>query len=132
MSSVAAYFSKLALMYCGTDVFSFYSHFAPILQPFIFLTTSSLSMMLKSYLEDILKFAVMVVMRTTVFVYCSGFLKDLCLAILKTGPIPKHIAFIMDGNRRYAKVNGLKLKEGHIRGVESLIHVRLPRAQALS
>lgn len=89
-------------------------------------------MILKSYLEDVINFVVMVVMRTTVAVYCSGFLKDLCLAILKTGPIPKHIAFVMDGNRRYAKVNGLQLKEGHIRGAESLIHVRLPRAQTLS
>ena len=36
------------------------------------------------------------------------------------GPIPKHIAFIMDGNRRYARKNNLALKRGHTLGFDKL------------
>ena len=39
---------------------------------------------------------------------------------LKTGRIPKHIAFIMDGNRRYAKKNQFKTIDGHAHGFEKL------------
>jgi len=34
--------------------------------------------------------------------------------------IPKHIAIIMDGNRRWAKENGLKTAQGHKKGAETL------------
>src|SRR5436190_83626 len=34
------------------------------------------------------------------------------------GPIPKHIAIIMDGNGRWAQERGLERVEGHLRGVE--------------
>lgn len=77
-------------------------------------------------LQYALKYYIMAVLRTGMFIYICGFLKDFCLEILKTGPVPKHVALIMDGNRRYAKINGLKLKDGHIAGAEALIHVRLP------
>ena len=36
------------------------------------------------------------------------------------GPIPKHIAIIMDGNRRYAREQGLEPKEGHLAGKEKI------------
>lgn len=36
--------------------------------------------------------------------------------LLKYGPIPKHVAFIMDGNRRYAKKNNVNKIEGHTKG----------------
>ena len=35
-------------------------------------------------------------------------------------PVPKHIAIIMDGNRRYAREQGLEAKEGHIAGKEKI------------
>ena len=35
--------------------------------------------------------------------------------------LPKHIAVIMDGNRRWAKMHNLPEMEGHRKGVESLI-----------
>lgn len=55
--------------------------------------------------------------------YMAGFALELITAVLKTGPVPKHIGFIMDGNRRFAKTNNLELGEGHIAGFESLGNV---------
>jgi len=40
----------------------------------------------------------------------------LFLRILKLGPVPRHISFIMDGNRRYAKRSRLLTIEGHRKG----------------
>ena len=38
-----------------------------------------------------------------------------------SGPVPKHVAIIMDGNRRYAKKKGLSnLSEGHVEGAKTL------------
>ena len=37
--------------------------------------------------------------------------------------IPKHIAFIMDGNGRWAKNKGLSRNKGHLEGAKSLEHV---------
>ncbi|RLF42188.1 MAG: di-trans,poly-cis-decaprenylcistransferase [Thermoplasmata archaeon] len=39
---------------------------------------------------------------------------------VKKGPIPKHIAIIMDGNRRFAKDVGLKPEAGHIFGRDKI------------
>lgn len=43
--------------------------------------------------------------------------------ILKNGPLPKHVAIIMDGNRRYAKNKKIRKIEGHISGFEKLVEV---------
>ena len=48
-----------------------------------------------------------------------------CINILKAGPIPKHVAFIMDGNRRFAKKNSLERAQGHIMGFDKLAEVIL-------
>jgi undecaprenyl diphosphate synthase len=37
--------------------------------------------------------------------------------------LPKHIAFIMDGNRRWAVANGLPKLEGHTKGLENFKNV---------
>lgn len=42
----------------------------------------------------------------------------LAIKILKTGHIPKHVAFIMDGNRRYASKNGMEKIGGHTKGFD--------------
>lgn len=60
---------------------------------------------------------------TTIGTYIAGLLQDLILEVLKTGHVPKHVAFIMDGNRRYAKNKGLALAKGHSAGAESLVSV---------
>lgn len=39
------------------------------------------------------------------------FIRKCIILLLSAGPVPSHIAFIMDGNRRYAKK--LSLEEGH-------------------
>ncbi|KAF8443017.1 Decaprenyl diphosphate synthase-like protein [Boletus edulis BED1] len=45
------------------------------------------------------------------------------LDILATGPMPRHIAFVMDGNRRYARRLGKQGKEGHPDGFNNLLWV---------
>ncbi|KAH3683574.1 hypothetical protein WICPIJ_005421 [Wickerhamomyces pijperi] len=49
--------------------------------------------------------------------------KYVLTGILKSGSIPQHVSFIMDGNRRYAKMNQLELFEGHEAGSVSLMRI---------
>ena len=46
------------------------------------------------------------------------------LLVLSTGPIPNHIAFVMDGNRRYARRKGEPVSSGHDQGSQALRRVR--------
>ena len=45
------------------------------------------------------------------------------LSALKEGKIPRHIAIIPDGNRRWAKGRALKTKEGHEKGADGLMEI---------
>ncbi|MGZ3586757.1 MAG: polyprenyl diphosphate synthase [Candidatus Limnocylindrales bacterium] len=38
----------------------------------------------------------------------------------RDGPLPRHVAVIMDGNRRWARQRGLSEAEGHAAGVEAI------------
>lgn len=50
-----------------------------------------------------------------------SWLQQLAINVLKCGPIPYHVAFIMDGNRRYAvKTNLICKNEGHVKGFDKL------------
>ncbi|KAH9968857.1 Decaprenyl diphosphate synthase-like protein [Russula dissimulans] len=50
-------------------------------------------------------------------------LRRALFGVLRAGPIPQHVAFIMDGNRRYARTNGIKLIQGHVDGFVALRRV---------
>ena len=45
------------------------------------------------------------------------------IRILKAGPIPNHIAIIMDGNRRCAESYNMDKMHGHARGFDKLVEV---------
>ncbi len=51
-------------------------------------------------------------------------IRRVLLGVLKAGPIPHHVAFIMDGNRRYARNKGVKVIQGHVDGFVALRRVR--------
>ncbi|OMO86891.1 Di-trans-poly-cis-decaprenylcistransferase-like protein [Corchorus olitorius] len=48
------------------------------------------------------------------------FLRELIVSTLSVGPIPTHVAFIMDGNRRYGKQQHLNQGGGHVAGYLAL------------
>lgn len=50
-------------------------------------------------------------------------LRDLLIGALKQGRVPQHVAFEMDGNRRYARSHRMETVEGHHRGFEALARV---------
>ncbi|CCF55499.1 hypothetical protein KAFR_0A00610 [Kazachstania africana CBS 2517] len=43
--------------------------------------------------------------------------------IISVGPVPYHVSFIMDGNRRFAKSSNLSLQRGHEAGGLTLLHL---------
>lgn len=50
--------------------------------------------------------------------------RELLIGTLRQGPIPQHVAFEMDGNRRFAKNHKIEAIEGHNLGFEALARVR--------
>jgi ditrans,polycis-polyprenyl diphosphate synthase len=46
--------------------------------------------------------------------------RRLAIHMLKRGPIPRHVAFIMDGNRRWAKNWAVQPGLGHIMGFKTM------------
>lgn len=55
--------------------------------------------------------------------YLLQHVRELLIGSLKCGPIPNHIAFVMDGNRRWARDHKLETVEGHNMGFEALARV---------
>ncbi|KAK6241422.1 hypothetical protein SCA6_006811 [Theobroma cacao] len=49
------------------------------------------------------------------------FLRKCIFSVLSVGPVPAHVAFIMDGNRRYARQHNLKEGAGHDAGFSALM-----------
>lgn len=49
----------------------------------------------------------------------------LTYCVSQAGPMPKHVAFIMDGNRRFARKKSMERQEGHMQGFNKLAEVRL-------
>ncbi|KAF7176983.1 hypothetical protein CNMCM7691_004408 [Aspergillus felis] len=50
----------------------------------------------------------------------SNWTRDLLMNIARQGPIPQHIAFIMDGNRRFARAHGMPIEQGHELGTAAM------------
>ena len=50
-------------------------------------------------------------------------LRDFFNNVLKCGEIPRHVAFIMDGNRRFAKEKHQPRAQGHESGFQKLAEV---------
>ncbi|ETN37737.1 di-trans,poly-cis-decaprenylcistransferase [Cyphellophora europaea CBS 101466] len=50
-------------------------------------------------------------------------LRELLIGALRQGAIPKHVAFVMDGNRRFAKNHRMETVEGHNLGFEALARI---------
>lgn len=61
------------------------------------------------------------VLKFPAALYAAQFLNDVAIHVLKTGPIPKHIAIVMDGNRRYAKSKNIETVKGHTAGFETFL-----------
>lgn len=55
--------------------------------------------------------------------YKLSFWERWALDIIKCGPLPQHVAFIMDGNRRYARQRSMPPIEGHSQGYWALANV---------
>ncbi|GFF32878.1 uncharacterized protein C4D7.04c [Aspergillus udagawae] len=53
----------------------------------------------------------------------SNWARGLLMNIARQGPIPQHIAFIMDGNRRFARAHGMPIGQGHELGAAALKNV---------
>ena len=49
--------------------------------------------------------------------------RELLIGAMRQGPIPQHVAFVMDGNRRFAKNHKIEKVEGHNLGFEALARV---------
>lgn len=59
-------------------------------------------------------------MSTWIKENCTSFIHLFCIKVLKTGRIPQHVAFIMDGNRRFARKKNVNTTAGHTKGFEKL------------
>ena len=55
--------------------------------------------------------------------YFTSVLRYLLIQILKQGPVPQHVGFVMDGNRRFAKKINVQTGEGHYLGFKKLEEV---------
>lgn len=55
--------------------------------------------------------------------YVLQHIREMLLGALRQGPIPQHIAFVMDGNRRFARKHQIETIEGHNLGFEALARV---------
>lgn len=53
----------------------------------------------------------------------SHIARNIFLGVLQAGRIPEHVAFIMDGNRRYSRTNGVPVAKGHYKGSQVAANV---------
>jgi undecaprenyl pyrophosphate synthase len=58
--------------------------------------------------------------QASLAVIMLSMLRRLVQLFLYAGPIPKHVAFIMDGNRRFAERQGMERLDGHRQGYKKV------------
>ncbi|THH17411.1 hypothetical protein EW146_g3412 [Bondarzewia mesenterica] len=46
--------------------------------------------------------------------------RNALIRVLAAGPVPRHVAFVMDGNRRYARMHHMRVQQGHSDGFIAL------------
>jgi undecaprenyl pyrophosphate synthase len=51
--------------------------------------------------------------------------RDFLMESLCQGPLPRHLAIIMDGIRRYAREHGISIEKGHMAGGTALNKVTI-------
>ena len=70
-----------------------------------------------------------------------GMTEKRLLELVRNEPVPRHLAIIMDGNRRFARSRGIEVRDGHARGRDTLeqllnwcleLHIRILTVYALS
>ena len=52
-----------------------------------------------------------------------SFIHRFCNNVIRSGSIPRHVAFIMDGNRRFARKKNYAHAQGHLLGFDKLSQV---------
>ncbi|KAJ3175206.1 hypothetical protein HDU87_006441 [Geranomyces variabilis] len=57
---------------------------------------------------------------SSLYVRAKNYLQSAAIDLLRSGPIPRHVGFIMDGNRRYARNAGVQTGVGHAMGSKKL------------
>lgn len=55
----------------------------------------------------------------------TSYVRNFCSNVLKAGEIPRHVAIIMDGNRRFARKVHCERSKGHEKGFEKLTEVEM-------
>ncbi|KOG97440.1 ditrans,polycis-polyprenyl diphosphate synthase [Saccharomyces eubayanus] len=61
------------------------------------------------------------IMSFSLFSWLYRTIQNFLIKVLSVGPVPEHVSFIMDGNRRYAKSRKLPVKKGHEAGGLTLL-----------
>lgn len=54
----------------------------------------------------------------------KAYLEPFLLNVLQQGELPRHVGYIMDGNRRFARKNIMAHRSGHMEGFKALESVR--------
>ncbi|KFY85247.1 hypothetical protein V500_08596 [Pseudogymnoascus sp. VKM F-4518 (FW-2643)] len=55
---------------------------------------------------------------STPIAWRSIYLEEFLMQALRKGPVPQHLAFVMDGNRRFAKNHNISIAKGHQLGFD--------------
>lgn len=75
------------------------------------------------FIKDELMVILIWIASIKLFVILYRQLQNVLIGVVRVGPVPRHVSFIMDGNRRYAKGRGMSVKRGHEAGGLALLNL---------